>query len=361
MNSDWYRQPAASPCQRSRGQAEDRQQQLTKPPGSLGQLESLAIKLAGLQKTATPRADAIAISIFAADHGIAAEGVSAFPQAVTAEMVRNFAGGGAAIAVLARHLNARLRVANLGTVAALEPVSGVDDCRIAAGTANFMRQPAMTAEQLQTALAIGRQHADAAASAGCDLFIGGEMGIANTCSASALAGALLQQPIAELVGLGTGVDPATHRHKQQVIEQALQYHALTGAPRPDPITVLQTVGGFEIAALTGAYIRAAQTGIPALVDGFIASVAALIAAEINPGTAPWLILTHQSVEPGHRCVIDSLVAEHALSPPLIKLDMRLGEASGAATVVPLLQMACRLHNNMATFADAGVSNRETPD
>lgn len=353
----WYQAPAATYCEVSQQLASARQQQLTKPPGSLGRLEQVAIKLAGLQGTPNPVVNNVAISIFAADHGVALEGVSAFPQVVTGEMVRNFAGGGAAIAVLARHLGAQLRVANLGTVNPLEPIAGVDDCRIAAGTANLLQQPAMIDEQLHQALAIGRQHVDDALQTGCQLFIGGEMGIANTTSASALACALLQRPAQGLVGPGTGIDPATQEHKQYIIDAALERHGFIGLSNPDPLRCLKTYGGFEIAALTGAYLRAGQRGLTVLVDGFIASTAALAAVMVNPFIAPWLLLSHHSAEPGHQVVIDALVERFQLLPPLLDLNMRLGEASGAAVVVPMLQLACALHNEMATFDSARVTNQ----
>jgi nicotinate-nucleotide--dimethylbenzimidazole phosphoribosyltransferase len=346
----WLEQPAKQPCEASRLAAENRQLQLTKPPGSLGQLEQLAIRLASLQYREAPGVERIDISIFAADHGIAEAGVSAFPQAVTAEMVRNFAGGGAAIAVLARQLGANLRVCNLGTVAELEAITGIENNRLGAGTANFSQQPAMNEQQLIAALAIGKQHAEDAANNSSDVFIGGEMGIANTTSATALACALLQRPSSELTGPGTGINSDTQRHKQQLIEQSLAHHQLSNKQPSDPLNSLRCVGGFEIAALTGAFIRCAQLGLPVLVDGFIVSVAALTALRIMPDLHPWLILGHQSAEPGHIAVIKAI--NHR---PLLHLDMRLGEASGASCAVPLLTLACALHNQMATFASANIS------
>jgi nicotinate-nucleotide--dimethylbenzimidazole phosphoribosyltransferase len=349
---NWLQQAAQQPCAKSRQAAQAHQLQLTKPPGALGQLEQIAIQLASLQRTATPAIETIAISIFAADHGIAEENVSAFPQAVTAEMVRNFASGGAAIAVLARHLNAQLRVCNLGTVAELEAINGVESQRLGAGSSNFSRQPAMSEEQLQQALAIGKQHIEAASARRCDIFIGGEMGIANTTSATALACALLQQPASTLTGPGTGINAQTQQHKQQVIERSLTLHQLNSAhANHQTLHYLRCVGGFEIAALVGTFVRGAQLGMPMLVDGFIASVAALTALRLCPQLHPWLILGHQSAEPGHRAVVEALGLT-----PLLQLQMRLGEASGAACAVPLLQLACTLHNEMATFSSANVSS-----
>ncbi len=346
----WLDHAVKTPCPQSQQAALARQQQLTKPPGSLGELEQVAVTLASLQANKTPHIDNIHISIFAADHGIAAQAVSAFPQAVTVEMIRNFASGGAAIAVLARQLKATLKVCNVGTVNELETIEGVIDCRISAGTADFSHQAAMTTAQLEQALAIGKQQLDQAHTEGCDLFIGGEMGIANTTSATALACALLGLPASQLTGPGTGIDHNTQQHKQKIIEQALQFHNLN--KNPAALYCLQTVGGFEISALCGAYLRAAQVGIAVLVDGFIACVAALVALRIQPHISPWLFLGHQSAEPGHSLVVKALD-----KTPLLQLQMRLGEASGAACAVPLLQLACALHNQMATFDSAGVSNR----
>ncbi len=353
---NWLNQPAQQASQTVQLAAENRQQQLTKPPGSLGQLEQLAIQLASLQQREKPTVDRIAISIFAADHGIAEENVSAFPQAVTAEMIRNFSSGGAAIAVLARQLNAQLRVCNLGTVAELEPIAGVECNRLGAGSYNFSRRAAMAESQLQQALAIGKQHVEDAKDQGCELFIGGDMGIANTSSATALACALLQLPATTLTGPGTGISAEGQQHKQQVIEKSLALHGLLPGLNPasasaTPLDCLRLVGGFEIAALVGCYIRGAQIGQPLLVDGFIASVAALTAYRIQPDIHPWLILGHQSAEPGHSYIVKALGLT-----PLLQLNMRLGEASGAACAVPLLRLACTLHNEMATFESANVSN-----
>ena len=347
---NWLNDAIATPCEQSLQTALAQQQQLTKPPGSLGQLEQVATTLASLQATPSPSVEHIHITIFAADHGIAAQGVSAFPQAVTAEMVKNFAHGGAAIAVLARHLNAKLQVCNVGTVNALEAIDGVLDCRLGDGSHDFSQQAAMSEQQLEQALAVGKRQIDQAYEAGCDLFIGGEMGIANTTSATALACALLQLPVSELIGTGTGIDQNTLQHKQNIIEQALQLHQLTQPT--NPLECLRLVGGFEIAALTGAYLRAAQLGIPVLLDGFIASVAALVALRFQPSISPWFLLGHQSTELGHKMVVQALD-----KTPLLQLQMRLGEASGAACAVPVLQLACALHNEMATFDSAGVSTQ----
>ncbi|MBI2286261.1 MAG: nicotinate-nucleotide--dimethylbenzimidazole phosphoribosyltransferase [Nitrosomonadales bacterium] len=349
MNTDWLAQPCAVLNEASRTAALARQEQLTKPPGSLGKLEAIAVQLSALQGTEKPKMERVHISIFAADHGVAAEGVSAFPQAVTAEMVKNFARGGAAISVLAQQVNATLEVVNLGTVFPVEPLAKVRDEHIAAGTANFAQGPAMTEEQLAQALQAGQAAALRAKQDGAQLFIGGEMGIANTTSASAIACALLQESPQLLAGPGTGLDGKGVERKAAVIQRALDLHQANLA---QPLDVLRRLGGFEIAALAGAYLAAAQNGLPVLVDGFISSVAALAAVRIQPDVRDWLLFAHASAEPGHRRVLAALAAE-----PLLQLGMRLGEGSGAATAVPLLQLACALHNNMATFAEAGVSDK----
>jgi len=345
----WYHAPAIEPSDTHRHNAEKRQAQLTKPPGSLGELESLATLLSALQQTDTPQCDNVKITIFAADHGIAAEGVSAFPQSVTGQMVQNFASGGAAISVLAKSLNASLQVINIGTVDQLEPISGVEDQRIAAGTANFTVKSAMTEEQLQKALSIGQRAIKNALDEGVQLWIGGEMGIANTTSATALACAYFDIAAAEIVGPGTGLDNAGQIHKSAVIHKALD---LFNASAQKPLKNLQYLGGFEIAALTGAYIAAAQAGIPVIVDGFICSVAALYAQAINPSITPWLLFSHQSAEPGHQQVLSAFEQQ-----PMLDLGLRLGEASGAATVLPLIRLACDLHNNMATFCEAEIDGK----
>lgn len=328
-------------------QALQRQNTLTKPNGSLGLLETMAIKLAAMQSTDTPAVDRVVISIFAADHGIAAEGVSAYPQAVTGEMVRNFLNGGAAINVIARQLNASLEVIDAGIAVAI-PNRDLIISRAGASTANFLQQAAMQKDQLNLALASGQEAVNRALRNRCELFVGGEMGIANTTSASTIACALLEETPDQLVGPGTGLNEDGIRHKKKVVQQALDLHQLNPA---DPIRILQYIGGFEIAALTSAFIHCAQHGLPVLIDGFICSVAALLAAKINPGSENWFIYAHKSHEPGHQAVLKALNAD-----PILDLSMRLGEASGAGVTVPLLRMACALHNGMATFEQAQVSS-----
>lgn len=341
--------PVPVPDAAYRQQALDRQQLLTKPPGSLGRLEQLAVDLAAQQATHRPRADQVHMAVFAGDHGVCDEGISAFPQAVTGQMIANFAEGGAAISVLSRHLEATLEVLNLGTVEPLGHLPGVNNLQIAPGTANLAQQPAMTHDQVTAALCAGDAVAERAASAGAQLFIGGDMGIGNTTTAAVLACALLGDDPEALAGPGTGLDAAGVSHKAEVIRRALQRHG----DNRDPLAVLTSLGGLEIAALTGALLGCAARRIPVLVDGFIVSVAALVAVRQRPGARAWLHFAHRSAEPGHDRVLAAMEAK-----PLLDLGMRLGEGSGAAVAVNLLRAACSLHNSMATFRDAGVSNRE---
>lgn len=349
IGPSWLHGPIPAPDAVIAQAARAHQELLTKPAGSLGELEELAIRLAGLQARDRPRVERVRIAVFAADHGVAAESVSAFPQSVTMQMVQNFAQGGAAISVLARMLGAEFEVIDLGTAAARSPMQGVRSVRIAAGTANIAREPAMSSAELGLALDAGRDAALRAADTGCDLFIGGEMGIANTTSASALACALLCLPARELVGPGTGLTAAGVAHKASVIKRILALHA---DHCDSPLEALRRLGGFEIAALVGAYVACAQQRLPVLVDGFIASVAALCAQRAIPGLRPWLIFAHRSAEPGHGRVLEALG-----SRPLLDLGLRLGEGSGAAVAVPLLRAACALHAGMATFTEAGVAGR----
>ncbi|MGH1370772.1 MAG: nicotinate-nucleotide--dimethylbenzimidazole phosphoribosyltransferase [Cellvibrionaceae bacterium] len=345
----WYHAPAKEPSASHQSRAEQRQNQLTKPPGSLGELEKIAVTLAGLQHSDRPSCERAKITVFAADHGVAAENVSAFPQSVTGQMLQNFSSGGAAISVLAKSLDSRLQVINLGTVEALPAIENVEDQRIAAGTSNFSVKSAMSDLQLQKALTIGQQVIKKAVKEKIQIWIGGEMGIANTTSATALACAYFKRPAAEIVGPGTGLDDAGQIHKSAVIHRALD---LFDANAQTPLKNLQYLGGFEIAALTGAYIAAAQAGLPVIVDGFICSVAALYAQTINPSIKPWLFLSHRSAEPGHRQVLSAFDRQ-----PLLDLGLRLGEGSGAASVLPLMRLACELHNNMATFSEAKVDGK----
>lgn len=349
MSLQWWLQGTQPIDRVAQDKAAARQDQLTKPRGALGRLEEETIRLAGLQGRERPGLEHVWIALFAGDHGVVAEGVSAYPQAVTVEMLRNFVRGGAAISVLARQLGAQLEVVDLGTVNPSLNLSGVRHLNIGPGTANFAKGAAMTQAQGELALQGGRDSVLRAKAAGAQLFIGGEMGIGNTTAASALACALLDCPVAHLTGPGTGLNAEGVSHKAQVIERALALHA---ARRGDALQTLFNLGGFEIAALVGAYLACAQEGVAVLVDGFICTVAALVAVRLNPACREWLLFGHRGAEPGHRHVLETLGAE-----PLLELGLRLGEGSGAALAVPLLRLACDLHGQMATFAEAAVADR----
>ena len=346
--TDWLMQAISEPSADFYQQALQRQKQLTKPAGSLGKLETLAIRLAAMQHTDKPAVDNICITVFAADHGIATESVSAFPQEVTAEMVKNFIAGGAAINVLSRQLNASLEIVDVGVLENINS-NAIIAAKIARGTQNFLHAQAMTPVQLQAALDVGKAAVSRALKQRCEIFIGGEMGIANSTSASAIASAMLKTDPTILTGAGTGLDRQGVEHKTSIIRQALSIHQ---SLLESPLSVLQCLGGFEIAALTGAFLAAAQQQLAVLVDGFIASVASLVAINIQPAARHWFIYAHRSHEQGHKRLLELLNVE-----ALLDLDMRLGEASGAALAVPILQSACALHNNMATFAQARVSKK----
>lgn len=356
----WWQHPVKPLDAATRAAARLRQDNLTKPPGSLGHLEHLAVELAAMQYRVKPRIEQPWISIFAADHGVVAEGVSAFPQEVTQQMLANFVNGGAAISVLARANGAHLEVVDAGTLSPA-PMPGVRWAKAGDGSANFIREPAMSAAQLAHSLDLGRDAVERALADGRDLFIGGEMGIGNTTAAAALACALLGLPGRELAGPGTGLDGTGVNHKATVIDKALALHGFTppfekGGTEDRAHAALRCLGGFEIAALAGAYIACAQRGLPALVDGFITTAAALAACRMNPGARDWLLFAHASAEPGHARLLAALDAR-----PLLRLEMRLGEGSGAATALPLLRLACELHAGMATFAEAGVSAGKSCD
>ena len=348
MLANWITQKCPDVSLRHREAASRRQAELTKPSGALGRLEALAIKLAGLQHTERPRAARAPIIVFAGDHGIAAQGVSAYPQQVTIAMMANFASGGAAISVLARELNVPLEVVDAGTLAEA-PMPGVISDKPRRGARDFSVESALKPSELAFAVDCGRRAVTRAAASEPDLLIFGEMGIGNTTSASAIASALLETNAETMTGRGTGLDAAGRERKARLIDAAIARHAIAGAP---PETILCAVGGLEIAAIAGAIVAAAQGRVPVLVDGFIVSVAALAATRLNPSCRPYLVFAHRSAEQGHRRVLEELNAR-----PLLDLDLRLGEGSGAALALPVLRLACALHDQMATFAEAAVPDR----
>jgi len=345
---EWLSNPIEKPDVHFASLARKHQKKLTKPQGSLGQLEELVIRLAAMQKTQHPLLNRVWVSVFAADHGIATENVSAYPQTVTVDMVKNFTEGGAAVNILSKFIHAHFEAIDVGLSQTLDLPRLIVD-KLSQGTANFLNRPAMNIDQLEHALNAGRNAVSRALSKKSQLFVGGEMGIANTTSATAIACALLEQNPKILTGSGTGLTEEAIKHKTNLIRQALVKHRKNLG---SPLEILQILGGAEIAALVGAYIFAAQKQLPVLVDGFIATTAALVAVRINPNVRRWFFYAHQSGEKGHQFILEALNAK-----PLLDLSMRLGEASGAMVAVPLLQMACKLHNEMATFEQAQITTK----
>lgn len=349
MDKGWWLDSCREPSLEHGRRARERQAQLTKPQGALGRMETLAIELAALQATDQPRAGRVPVLLFAGDHGVVAQGVSAYPAEVTVQMLANFASGGAAISVLARELGLPLHLRDVGTLAN-GPVAGAVVDKPCCGTRDLSVEPAMADDEVAHALGAGRRAVEEAGT-GADLLMLGEMGIGNTTPASALSCALTGLPPEELVGAGTGLDEVRIQRKREVVERALALHrgAIDMAPLAG-LEALRRVGGLEIAAMAGAMVAAAQRSTPVLVDGFIVSAAALAAVRINPGVRDWLLFSHCSAEHGHRQLLQQLEAV-----PLLALDLRLGEGSGAAVALPLLRLACALHNTMATFEQAAVA------
>ncbi|WP_075881094.1 nicotinate-nucleotide--dimethylbenzimidazole phosphoribosyltransferase [Vreelandella massiliensis] len=319
---------------------------LTKPPGSLGMLESLAIQLSAITGNTRFEPSPPGVVVFAADHGVAEEGVSAFPSAVTAQMVTNFAQGGAAINVFARQVGAHLEVVDVGVAGDIDAY-GVVDAKVRRGTANMVHEDAMTREEVGAAISVGIEAVTRAADAGCKSVIAGEMGIANTTASSAMLAALTAVPVAQVVGVGTGINSAQLKHKVAVIERALNARK---ANADEPLDVLAKLGGLEIAAMTGAYLAAAAYRLPIIVDGFIATVTALTACRLCPAVRGYLIFGHRSQEAGHQVALDTLQAK-----PLLDMQMRLGEGTGAVLAFPLLRAASAMMVEMSTFSDAGVA------
>ncbi len=343
---------AIRPIDREAAAAADRRlNSLTKPPGSLGQLEDIARRYAAIRRDGSARKGRCALAVFVADHGVAEEGVSAFPKAVTLEMLRNIAGGGAAISVLARRFGYELRVIDVGveTDTSATPFSGVTYRRISPGTQNFLNGSAMTRDEAREAIEVGIEVARDFAAAGVTLIGIGEMGIANSTSAAAVISAASGIPPARLAGRGTGLDDAGWRHKVDVIERALTLHR--GA-LGNGLDILAAVGGFEIAAMTGVCLGGAAADVPVVVDGFIASAAATAANLISPGLTEHLFFGHRSAEGGHREVLEWLHAR-----PILDLEMRLGEGTGAALAMSTIEAALDLFHQMATFQGAGVSGK----
>jgi len=332
--------------------ARERQAILTKPAGSLGRLEEIAIRLAGITGDPTPSVAHKAVIVLAGDHGVAREGVSAYPAEVTPQMVLNFLRGGAAINALAGAVGARVVVVDVGVAADLAH-PGLVSRKVARGTANMAAGPAMTREHALDAILAGMDALEGEAARGLDLVATGEMGIGNTTAASALTAALAGRPVAEVTGRGTGIDDARLAHKVAVIERAI---AVNRPDPADPLGVLAALGGLEIAGLVGVILAAAARRIPIVLDGFIASAAALVAAEWFPAAREYLFAGHVSVERGHGAILEWLGLA-----PLLDLGLRLGEGTGAALAMGLIEAAARAHREMATFAEAGVSEKADED
>ena len=321
----------------------------TKPPGSLGRLEELAIQMAGAQNTRNPAADPAELLLFAGDHGLVEEGVSAWPSEVTAQMVMNFLAGGAAANVFARSNNVRITVVDAGVASDLPDDPGLIRAGIRKGTRNAMNEPALTADEVTAALEFGSSLAMEKVSNGARTIALGEMGIGNTSSATLVAAALTGHTIAELAGPGAGLDIAGLDHKTKVLITVIGKYPENQAP----VETLANFGGLEIAMMSGALIGAAAANALVLVDGFIATAAALAALKARPEALPYTVFAHRSKEPGHRLILHEIGAE-----PLVDLDLRLGEGSGALLAVPLLRNACAMLAEMATFEDAGVTNKD---
>lgn len=324
---------------------------LTKPPGSLGRLEDLAARLAALRGV-PPQIDRPVIFTFAADHGVAVEGVSAYPQSVTAQMVDNFLRGGAAVNVLARQAGARVVVADFGVAGALAHAPELVRRRFGPGTGNIARGAAMTRAQAIAALEAGATLADAAIDDGADLLGAGDMGIANTTAASAMVAAFTGAEAAQVTGRGTGVDEATWRRKVEVVRRAL---AVNRPVASDGLDVLAKVGGFEIGGLAGVMLAGAARRVPVVLDGFIAGAAALVAVAVAPLARDALFAAHRSAEPGHAAALAHLGLE-----PYLDLALRLGEGTGAALFIHLARAASRIYHEMATFKAAGVDGPVIP-
>jgi nicotinate-nucleotide--dimethylbenzimidazole phosphoribosyltransferase len=329
--------------------AEARQAQLTKPAKSLGRLEDIAVRVAGITGEGIPALGKKQVILCAADHGVTAEGVSAFPSAVTPMMVLNFLKGGAAINALARQAGAEVKVVDVGVAADLPKSPKLVSAKVAKGTRNFKLEAAMTEEECRKALELGLRLADQAKKEKVRWVALGEMGIGNTTAAAALMSALLPCAVEDVTGFGTGIDRAQWLVKCKVIQEALNLHR----PSPsEPLEALRRLGGLEIAALTGVVIGCAKNRIPLVVDGFITSSAFLVAYRLNPRVKDFAFFSHRSEEPGHTKFYEMLDTE-----PLLEMNMRLGEGTGGALALNVLEAALRAHAEMATFESAKVPNK----
>jgi nicotinate-nucleotide--dimethylbenzimidazole phosphoribosyltransferase len=328
--------------------AQAHQNNLTKPAGSLGVLEDIAIKLAGIMKTPQPAITEKAVVVMAADHGVAEEGVSAWPSEVTAQMLQNFVQGGAAINVLARYIGAKVVVVDVGVKGQLE-LLGVRHHKVRPGTANITLGPAMTKEEAVAAITVGLDQAKSAIENGANLLATGDMGIGNTTPSSAILAAFSGLPVTKIIGRGTGINDGSLQKKAAVVEKAL---AINNPDPRDALDVLSKVGGLEIAAIAGVILGGAYCRVPVLIDGFISSAGALIASRLAPKTRNFILASHLSEEQGHAQMLELLDLK-----PLLKMRMRLGEGTGAVLAMPVVEAACKIQTEMATFLAAGVTEK----
>ena len=339
-------------CTSSMEEARRRQNSLTKPKGSLGRLEELSVILAGIQRTPNPVIRNKVILTMAGDHGVVDEGVTLYPREVTVQQVLNFLRGGGGVNVLARHVGARVVLVDMGVAHDFEPAEGLQIRKIAKGTANMLRGPAMTREQAVRSLEEGIAAVEEEAGKGMDILGTGEMGIGNTTPSTAIACAVTGVPVPLATGRGAGLTDEGMKRKISVIEQALEFH------KPDPkdgLDLLSRVGGFEIGGIAGAILGAASLGIPVAVDGYISTAGAVIASLLCPEAKNYMICSHKSVEVGHEHMLRFLDAE-----PLLDLEMRLGEGTGAALAISIVEASAKILAEMATFESAGVSGPLEP-
>jgi nicotinate-nucleotide--dimethylbenzimidazole phosphoribosyltransferase len=329
-------------------QAQARLDNKTKPPGSLGRIEEFARRMAAISGTPAPDMSRKVIFTFAADHGIVEEGVSLYPKEVTTQMVFNFLAGGAGVNVLGRHAGAEVRVVDVGVDHDFDDMVGLIHRKVARGTRNFAKEPAMSRDQTLTALKVGINLAGDCRAEGVSLVGTGEMGIGNTTPSSAIIAAISGLSVRELTHRGTGIDDEALEHKIRVIEQGL---ALNRPDPADPLDVLTKVGGLEIAAIAGLVLGCAANSIPVVIDGFISTAGALIASELHPHVRDYIFAAHQSVEIGHRVMLERIGAR-----PILDLDLRLGEGTGAALSMMLIEAGVKIMREMATFDEAGVSH-----
>lgn len=328
----------------------ERLDSLTKPPRSLGKLEEIAARISAIEDDVRPALRSKTIVLMAGDHGVTAEGVAPYPTEVTMQMVANFAAGRAAINQLARYAGADLVLVDMGVATSLAGIPGVVHARIADGTGNMAKGPAMTREQAAAAIVVGIELVQSIVASGVSAIGTGEMGIGNSTAAAAVTSALTGADAGRVVGRGTGLDDEGVLHKAEVVRRAL---AVNAPDADDALDVLAKVGGYEIAGLAGVVIGAAAAGVPVVSDGFIVGAATLAALRLAPAAAPYVFASHRSVEPGHTILLEALGLE-----PVLELDMRLGEGTGAALALSLMDAACAMMSGMATFAEAGVTDRE---